>query len=255
MNIANPRNRHDITCAGVIDASRRFCDADFPALFDQSLGLTHRPEKDLPFGFALHQEAIHYDVILCIQDIASIQRIIATEAVEPVAVDNIRALIASRLVLLQQPSQTLGPVAECCRLAACIVCYICYQAAWKDYFVSVRLSEKLLLVLDDTIPSDIWSCRPDLLLWLGFVGSSASRANLQSTCPTEPQYQDILERVLQWAETWDDRQEGKLILETMKAGFIYADNWINQRYMIPYWADLERLISERQSPDEERAQC
>ncbi len=234
---------------------RRFCDADFPALFDQRLQLTHKPERDLPFGFALHQEAIPHDVILCIQDIASIQTTIATEAVEPVAVDNIRASIVSRLVLLQQPSQTLGPIAECCRLAAYIVCYVSYQAASKDYFIPVRLSEKLLLILDNTIPSDIWSCRRDLLLWLVFVGSSASRANLQSTCPIEPRYQDILERVLQWAKTWDDMQEGKLILETMKTGFVYADDWINQRYWIPYWADLERLISERQSADEERAQC
>ncbi|KAK5189564.1 hypothetical protein LTR99_001817 [Exophiala xenobiotica] len=37
---------HDVACTGIIDGAPRFSKADFPALFDQNLPLTHKPDID-----------------------------------------------------------------------------------------------------------------------------------------------------------------------------------------------------------------
>ncbi|KIW38615.1 hypothetical protein, variant [Exophiala oligosperma] len=223
---------HDLTGAGISGAPRRF-------------------SEELPFGFVSHEDVIHHDTLLCIKEIIGLQKMVAMNSIQPVAVDNIRASIVSRLVVLPQASENLGPVSECCRLAAYVVCHLCCKEARAHAYVPVSLSEKLAQVLHDTIRDEAWNLRHDLLLWLVFVGASASRYPGDALLAPNPQYQQIMEIILQLANTWVKRREGDLVLQIAKAGFMYSDDWIARRHSIPSWTELERTVSEATSSDKE----
>ncbi|KIW16716.1 hypothetical protein PV08_03905 [Exophiala spinifera] len=243
---------HDLTGAGIFGALRRFSEVDFPSLFNQSLDRTYTVQQDLPFGFVSHEEVIHHDLLSCLKEITGLQKIVAMNSLESVALDDIRASIVSRLVVLQQACESLGPVSECCRLAAYIVCHLCSKTACAHApHVPVRLSEKLAHVLQDTIRDAAWHLRHDLLLWLVFVGASASRCDGDLFRPLNPQYRHIMEVVLQLAVTWVKRREGELVLQSAKAGFLYSGDWVAQRHLIPNWTELERMVSETPHSDKE----
>lgn len=249
--LSNASDRHDLTGAGISGAPRRFSEVDFPSLFDAILDHTHQVRQELPFGFVSHEDVIHHDTLLCIKEIIGLQKMVAMNSIQPVAVDNIRASIVSRLVVLPQASENLGPVSECCRLAAYVVCHLCCKEARAHAYVPVSLSEKLAQVLHDTIRDEAWNLRHDLLLWLVFVGASASRYPGDALLAPNPQYQQIMEIILQLANTWVKRREGDLVLQIAKAGFMYSDDWIARRHSIPSWTELERTVSEATSSDKE----
>lgn len=249
--LADAFYRHDLTGAGIFGALRRFSEVDFPSLFSPSLDHTHKVRQDLPFGFVSHEDVIHHDTLLCIKEIVGLQKMVAMNSLKPVAVDDIRASIASRLVVLQQACKSLGPVSECCRLAAYIVCHLCCKSARAHLFIPAHLSERLGQIIHDTIRDGAWNLRHDLLLWLVFVGASASRYDGDSLREPNEQYRHIMEIILQLARTWVKRREGDLVLQIAKAGFLYADDWITQRQLIPNWTELERMVSEAPSSNKE----
>lgn len=234
--------RHDLTGAGILGDKRRFSEADFPTLFHMDMTTILGTHETLPYGFAFHRDVIHHDLFPCIERIRDLQTSMATGAVEPIKVDNVRASIISRLVFLQPACQAFGPISEGCRIAAYLVCYTCIKGPGKSSFVSLRLSHSLGSILDDTDCSEAWAYRRDLLLWLVFVGASASRTERWSVSPGDSLYEGIMARLLRNARNWVEQEEGTLIFLTAVQGYIYEQDWINKRHLIPHWTDLEKLL-------------
>ena len=239
--------RLDLTGAGTLGDKRRFSEDDFPALFSMNTSIVFGPQVDLPYGFGFHGDIIHHDLLSCIERIKGLQTAMAAGSLEPTKVDNIRASIVSRLISLQQTCQAFGPIAEGCRVAAYVVCDTCVVSSGKSSFVSWRLSESLTHILAETIGSEDWAYRRDLLLWLVLVGASCARTEKwPSSAPGSP-YEDIMARLLLDASTWVNREEGSLILLGATQGYIYDQVWLNNRHLIPHWADLERLLTQSEA--------
>ncbi|KAI1623117.1 hypothetical protein EDD37DRAFT_458923 [Exophiala viscosa] len=235
----------DLTGAGILGDRRRFSEDDFSALLNIDTNLLSCPHDELPYGFTFHGDIIHHDLLSCIERIKSLQSTMATSSLEAIKADNMRASITSRLVSLQQTCQGFGPISEGCRVAAYIICDACIDRCGKSSFVGSRLSESLTRILAESIGSEEWAYRRDLLLWLVLVvGASASRAGGWFGSGDDSPYRDLMERLLHNASTWAEKEEGSFILRSTVQGYIYDQDWLDKRHLIPHWMDLEKLLTQ-----------
>ncbi|KAK4945571.1 hypothetical protein LTR10_015190 [Elasticomyces elasticus] len=233
-----------LTGAGILGHKRRFCEADFPALFNSDIDIISSPGDTLPYGFAFHVDMIHHDLLPCVQRVKGLQTAIATGSLEPIEADNVRASIISSLVSLQQACQAFGPISEGCRVAAYIVCDAAINGPGQSSFVGWRLSGSLIQLLAETSGSEIWAYRRDLLLWLVLIGASASWAEGWAASAVSSAYESIMARLLHDASTWAEEEEGSLVLLSAVQGYIYNQDWLNNRHLIPHWTDLESLLTQ-----------
>lgn len=198
-----------------------------------------------------HQEILSDEVLLCIREVVYLHTLSAMDTNtdntnDGARIDHIQVSIESRLVFHEQACKRFGLVAECCRLATYIVCYVSHasSSAWNSSFVPLRLAEKILTHLEMTSASELWVGRRDLFLWFLLVGASVCRYGTNCfALALMPQYERLIARVFEEAKFWTDvDDDGSLVVQGALEGFIYAPDWVQNRHVIPNWVALEKLL-------------
>lgn len=144
-------------------------------------------DHPLPPGFQVNFHVLNDELLSTIEDIQALQASIQLSQSgerKPLSIsqiDNIQASIESRLCSLQYTTQNLGPIQECCRLAAYICCYALFTEVWNSHTILNQLSTQLRGLLCQTYMQSCWNDCVDLLLWVLFIGGSfAEPAPLRS---------------------------------------------------------------------------
>jgi hypothetical protein len=206
----------------------------------QDIPVTALPS--LPLGFILHEEVVCADVLLCIRTILRLQILTTSHASDATTIENLQARIEARLVFEEQRCKDAGLIAECCRLAVYIVSYMSNSATWKSAFVPLRLAEKLLDYLEQSITADMWQYRRDLFLWLLLVGASVGRGQNCFATDLEARYEGFIDRTTRHVKDWNELKNGPKALNNVLRKFIYAEDWVAQRHTIPNWTKLEHAV-------------
>jgi hypothetical protein len=167
---------------------------------------------------------------------------VASDASNAASNEELQARIEARLVIQEKDCKELGPVAESCRVAVYIVSYMSNSTSWKSAFVPLRLAEKLLNYLGRTVSTDTWRYRRDLFLWLLLVGASVGRGKNCFATELANGFQDLIARVTEDIRNWTDLRNGPKALQNLIKRFIYAEDWIAQRHLLPSWNGLERAV-------------
>ena len=161
----------------------------------------------------------------------------ATDVTDSTMIEDLYVDIEARLICQEEHCLELGSVAESCRNAVYII-YTCDSAMQNDALVPLRLAEKLLDCLNKTRQQEIWHYRYDLFLWLLLVGASAGQA--QDKLATR--YEDLLARVANDVKSWTNFRQGQHALHNVMQSFMYAEDWVVQRHLLPGWDELERAV-------------
>ncbi|OCT50478.1 hypothetical protein CLCR_06878 [Cladophialophora carrionii] len=196
----------------------------------------------VPLGFELHEEVISPDVLLSVRIILYLQDHTSPSTSNPIMIEDLQARVEARLVFDEKASREFGPIAECCRVAVYIVSYISSSSTWKGAFVPLRLAEKLLASLEKTNEQDLWRYRRDLFLWLLLVGSSVGRGQNCFAAELATRYQQFIQNVKRDVRSWTDLKNGPGAIHSVMETFIYADDWVAKRYLLPSWSDLEPTV-------------
>lgn len=88
------------------------------------------------------------ELLNCIQDIVELQQIVLRmkhSSIDRLELSNRQASIESRLEFEGRACKTLGPVAECCCVAALITCWLSFTETVWDFYAFHSLSPRLLL--------------------------------------------------------------------------------------------------------------
>ena len=236
------RCRQHLLRTALISDQHRFSQPELQYLPNDYCRLPVGELPTLPLGFALHQELISDDVLLCIRTILVTQDSVVQARYDTTTIEEVQAGIEARLVFQEQCCQDLGPIAECCRIAVYIVNYMSNSQTWKSTFVPLRLAEKLLNYLERTKKTDKWVYRRDLLLWLALVGASTGRGRNCFATALARRYQGFIEAMRADVKNWTDLWNGPKVLHNTMKSFIYANEWVAERHIIPGWRGLERAV-------------
>jgi hypothetical protein len=196
----------------------------------------------VPLGFELHEEVISADVLLSIRIILELRDLTGSDTSDPTMIEDLQARVEARLVFHEKSCKQFGPIAECCRVAVYIVSYISSTTAWKSAFVPLRLAEKLLTYLEKTNEQNRWRYRRDLFLWLLLVGASVGKGQNCFAAELATRYQHFIEIIREDVTNWTDVKNGPRALHNVMKNFIYAEDWVAKRHLLPGWSDLERTI-------------
>ncbi|KAJ9603315.1 hypothetical protein H2200_012093 [Cladophialophora chaetospira] len=228
--------------SALVRDQHRFPRSDLQYLLHDHQELPIGALPTIPFGFALHEEVISDDVLLCIRTILKLQDITRLNESDFTVIEELQARIEARLVFHEQCCKEVGPIAECCRVAVYIVSYMTNAATWKSSFVPLRLAEKLLSYLERISTRDLWRYRRDLFLWLLLVGASAGRGENCFGVDAATRYQDFIEATTQDVKNWKDVRNGPKTMQNTIKSFIYPEDWVARRHSIPSWTDLENAV-------------
>lgn len=200
----------------------------------------------LPLGFAEHQEELSQTVRYCIQDILELQATVLemkNTSIDRLRLSNMQASIESRLAFEEEACQTLGPVAECCRIALLITCYLSFTETWINPLIPCKLSALLWMRLHDAVDSSVWSQRRDLQTWLLLVGSYVTILNNGYVNGLAQKWDDLLTQVSHHFLPGQPLKTNRGHLHSALTGFIYTERLLNQRHSVRSWAHLEsRLV-------------
>lgn len=190
----------------------------------------------------MHEDVISDDLVACIRKTIHLEKLIATDTVDLITIEDLQTSIEARLVCDKQVRKEFGPISECCRVAVFIVSYMLNSAIWKSNFLPFRLAEKLLQYLEETSTTDIWRYRRDLLLWLLLIGASAARGQNCFATDLAGRYQSFTERTIQDVKNWTELRDGPKALGNVLKRFIYPQEWTEKRHLIPRWMSLEKAV-------------
>ncbi|KIW27576.1 uncharacterized protein PV07_07305 [Cladophialophora immunda] len=220
----------------------RFQQPDFRGLLGRSEEFPTASLPALPLGFVLHEQVISGDVLLCIRSLLYLQELVATGTTDREKITDLQTSIQSRLVFHEESCKKIGPIAECCRLAVYIVCYMTSIQTWTSAFVPLRLAEKLLAHLDKSLGTDLWRYRRDLFLWLLLVGMSVGKGRNCFATELATRYQEFIDKAIDDVQKWDELKDGPKVLHNVVERFVYAQEWVAKRHLIPRWTDLEMSV-------------
>ncbi|KIW89772.1 uncharacterized protein Z519_09929 [Cladophialophora bantiana CBS 173.52] len=223
----------------LVCGQHHFQPPDFRGLLGRSEDFPISSLPALPLGFALHEEVISNDVLLCIRNVLYLQELATAGTTDQNKMEDLQISIQSRLVFDEESCKKLGPLAECCRLAVYIVCYMTSTPTWRSAFVPLRLAERLLAYLDKSFATDLWRYRRDLFLWLLLVGMSVGRGRNCFAVELASRYQEFVDKVIEDVSNWDELKDGHKALHNVVRRFIYARDWVAKRHQISRWTDLE----------------
>lgn len=193
----------------------------------------------LPRGFVQHQDMITNEVLDCIQDIAELQhtvQMMKQSSIDRMELSNMQASIESRLASQEASCEALGPVAECCRIAALITCFISFIETWSNPLVPCRLSDMLRVRLHESISDTAWLERRNLQLWLFLTGSYVTVLN-SGFVDDLPQKWSALLAVLgiELVQSHYNATNMRSALDD----FVYCNNLLQRRFEVTAWLDLE----------------
>ncbi|KAH0846179.1 hypothetical protein FOPE_12678 [Fonsecaea pedrosoi] len=55
-------------------------------------------------------------------------------------------------------------------------------------------------------------------------------------------YQDFTDKVIEDVQKWDELRDGAKALNNVVKRFIYAQDWVAKRHLLPRWTDLEMSV-------------
>ena len=157
-----------------------------------------------------------------------------------------QASIESRLEFAGKACRNLGPVAECCRIAVFITCFLAYTDTWANPLVPCKMSQILHTKLYDSTYSSAWLHRRDLQMWLLLVGSSVSLRNKGQVEDLDKKWTDLLTRFRVYYSETASREIDRSCLARVLEDFIYFEGCKQQRWNLRAWGELEALLSSEQ---------
>ncbi|OAL33384.1 hypothetical protein AYO20_07395 [Fonsecaea nubica] len=237
------RCRQHLLGTALVCTQHQFQQPDFRGLLlGQSEEFPTASLPTLPLGFVLHEDVISSDVLLCIRYVLYLQELVGIGTTNRETIEDLQASIQSRLVFHEDSCKKMGQIAECCRWAVYIVCYMTSTPTWTSAFVPLRLAEKLLAHLDKSLGTDLWRYRRDLFLWLLLVGMSVGNGRNCFAVELASRYQDFTDKVIEDVQKWDELRDGAKALNNVVKRFIYAQDWVAKRHLLPRWTDLEMSV-------------
>jgi hypothetical protein len=201
-----------------------------------------RTPSILPKGFIKHQDLLPRELLCCIEDIVELQTTIQEmkkSSIDRTKISNMLADVESRLASEAQSCQDSGSVAECCRIAAFITCFLSFTETWANALIPCRLSDLLQKRLSESIENPIWSKRRNLQLWCILTGACVTFLN---TGYLEGLEQDWINlsfglrtHFLQHPEEEFDASD----FDSALKDFIYSNCLLQQRMTVIAWSSLE----------------
>jgi hypothetical protein len=194
-----------------------------------------------PKGFIQHQEVLPQELLSCIEDILELQSAIflmKKSSINRIAISNMLADIESRLA----SESNTGPVAECCRIAALITCFLSFTDTWANALIPCRLSDLLRMHLHDSIENPAWCKRKNLQLWFILVGSSATVLNNGCVENLERKWTDLSIDLQAHSSRSSQDEFNAACVGSALTDFIYCDYLLQQRLIVPAWSSLELVV-------------
>lgn len=181
----------------------------------------------IPRGFDLVLHLLNNELVEILEDIQYLQSIV--ENSDPKgrnpgllsALDNMQASIESRIIYSRGTIQTMGPIAESCRLASYICCFTAFAEIWNGSFIVAQVAKDLAKLLLKTHNSICWVGHNELRLWLLIIGGVyAARPSILARY--EEMLRNLMPQVCQSPYSWDGVQD---ILKT----FLWSDRVLAKR--------------------------
>ncbi|KAL4901095.1 hypothetical protein BDW74DRAFT_187935 [Aspergillus multicolor] len=182
----------------------------------------------LPSGFKSRAYLLGVEFCAVLQDLHALQcirdrpRPAVTDVMQMLHINNHTASVQSRLVALE----VLSPLQRATRLAAYLCSVMLCCKVWCELVIPSHISSELLVNLQQTRDSLIWTQHSDLLLWLLYIGGAFAPSG-----PTRSGYLDLLRLssdhgYSSWPEVHDCMRQ-----------FIWSDN----AFLVPVralWRDV-----------------
>jgi hypothetical protein len=244
--------RQDLFGALLIKSKRYESYSNLPQVRWPREELPYFPPR-LPKGLTKHREVLPTELLNCIEDIMTLQATVSrmrTTALNRLELSNMQASIESRLASGEHACQTLGPVAECCRLAALIVCFMSFTDTWANALVPCRLAAMLQICVDDSLKSSDWSQRRTLQVWILLVGSCVTLVDNSHVDGLTQKWHESLVRFVGYYEELmqDECNLDSADVQSLLEDYVYCDRLVQQRLSIRGWPELETMLKPQKCP-------
>jgi len=210
--------------------------------------------RTTPKGFLEHQDVIPQDMLDCIEDIVELQEILLNNSDRPVdffKVDNMQASIESRLASQGPAANALSPIAECCRLAAFMTCFLTCTETWGNALVPCKLSDKLHGLLYNSLESPVWVHHRALQIWLLLVGSCTASLDRGHVEGLRGKWNETLARFTRYSFSLPELEMNDALTSALE-DFIYCGDWLRKRQEQREWFALEMALDLRRPPESQR---
>ena len=204
--------------------------------------------RTIPRGFLQHRDVVPDHLLDCFEDIVELQAAFLNSDVRPINffnVDNMQASIESRLAYQGSTCKALGPIAECCRLAAYLTCFLSYTETWDNLLIPCRLSDRLRALLDYSLEQSAWVQHRALQAWLLLVGSCTATMDRGYVEGLKERWNELLKRFTKYCSNLPKSEMNTGILTSALEAFIYCNDWLRKRRDIRGWLDLELTLDLR----------
>jgi hypothetical protein len=233
-------SRQDLFAALLINSERHETHTAFPQIQWRRQIQPHTLST-LPNGFDQHREVLPQELLSCVEDILQLQATSSktNKSSYSYELSNMQASIESRLAFAQQVCKQAGPVAECCRIAIFITCFLSFTETWANPLIPCRLSDLLLTGLNDSLSSPVWINRRNLQVWLILTGSCATLLNNGCVENLEVKWADLSRLFPTSCSNLSPDEISAAWVESALQDFIYSEYLLQRRLSIPAWSALE----------------
>lgn len=198
--------------------------------------------RTIPKGFLQHRHVIPGHLLDCFEDIMELQATFLSKDLCPINffhVDNMQASIESRLAYQGSACKALGPITECCRLAAYLTCFLSFTETWNNLLIPCRLSDRLRALLDNSLEHSAWAQHRALQTWLLLVGSRTATMDRGYVKGLKGRWSELLKRFTKYCSNLPKSEMNNEVLNSALEDFIYCDAWLRTPREIREWFDLE----------------
>lgn len=193
----------------------------------------------LPKGFIRHQKVLPIEVLDCIQDIIELQETLSnmksTSSIDRLHLSNMQASIESRLASEETRCKNMSPVAECCRIAALILCFLSFAETWANPLIPCRLSDQLRVTLHESITDVAWVDRRDLQRWVVLVGSYTTSLNRGMVADLDSDWLALAGQLRTHGPMSFEGELKSHSVDSVLHEFVYCDGMVQERLNIPAW--------------------
>lgn len=186
------------------------------------------------------------ELLDCFQDIVELQATASKKSrdspINHEELSNMQASIESRLAPKPGVCKRADLIADCCRIAGLITCFLSFTDIWANALIPCRLSDLLRVRLQDSITDLDWIGRRDLQLWLLFTGSTVTTLGNGHMDGLDREWNDLLDSFHMQFTRLPRSEINKSHVESALNDFIYCDVLVERRSRIPAWSALEQSI-------------
>lgn len=198
--------------------------------------------RTIPRGFLHHRDVIPGHLLDCFEDIMELQATCLSNDLRPINffnVDNMQASIESRLACEGSACRALGPIAECCRLAAYLTCFLSFTETWNNLLIPCKISDKFRVLLDNSLEQSTWAQHRALQVWLLLVGSCTATMDRGYVKGLKARWNELLKRFTKYCSNLPKSEMNNEVLVSALEDFIYCGDWLRKRREMREWFVLE----------------